>query len=82
MVRLTFKKRAEKELNKLQDNEREKVVRKLREIVVEPMAGKRLKGEFAGFWSYRAWPYRIIYSFTNDVGVEIFSIEHRQSAYK
>lgn len=82
MATLQLRKAAIKQYKKLPETEKIKIERKLREIASAPMSGKMLKGEYAGYYSFRAWPYRIIYRYTHDLGVEVFSIAHRQGVYK
>jgi mRNA-degrading endonuclease RelE of RelBE toxin-antitoxin system len=82
MAEVRLRKAAIKQLAKLPKSEIVKVKRKLEEIALSPTSGKMLKGEYDGFYSYRAWPYRIIYRFSHDAGVQIYAIEHRQGVYK
>ena len=82
MVQLRLKRLAEKELRKLPRKEQEKVIRKLHELELMPLAGKPLRGEYQGYYTFRAWPYRIIYKFEHDTGIWVYVIEHRQSVYK
>jgi mRNA-degrading endonuclease RelE of RelBE toxin-antitoxin system len=82
MTEVRLRKAAIKQLAKLPKSEIVKVKRKLEEIALSPNSGKALMGEYDGFFSYRAWPYRIIYRFSHDVGVRVYAIEHRQGVYK
>lgn len=48
-----------------------------------PLSGKKLKGELAGYYKYRVGDYRIIYTFdVEKSSVIILKVEHRQGAYK
>ncbi len=60
-----------------------KIQQKLKLLETNPYLGKKLEGKFAGTYSFRAWPYRIIYLIDNkQKTIFIVSILHRQGAYK
>lgn len=80
-MKLEYKPNAIKQLKNLPRAEQKKAIQKLAILGEDPMAGKMLKGEFEGLYSFRAWPYRIIYTISDDA-ISIESIKHRQSAYK
>ncbi len=80
-MNLSYKPQVIKQLDKLPKSENKKIIRKLQLLSKDPMAGKSLKGEFEGLYSLRAWPYRIIYEIKRDE-IIIYSVAHRQSAYK
>lgn len=79
-MQLEYKSQAIKQLKRLPLREKKKVVRKLEFLVKDPWLGKPLKGELEGFYSLRAWPYRIIYKISNRA-IIIFSVTHRRAAY-
>jgi mRNA-degrading endonuclease RelE of RelBE toxin-antitoxin system len=79
-MKLEYRPNAIKQLNKLPEREKRKIVKKLNLLVNDPLSGKLLQGEYLGYRSLRAWPYRIIYRLTT-TSVLILSIAHRQSAY-
>ena len=81
MVKILYTSKAEKQLCRLPKTELKKIVSKIELLTSNPTAGKPLKGEFLGLLSLRAWPYRIIYKTANK-SVIIYSVAHRQSAYK
>ena len=81
MKKILFKKRAEKELKKLDKNLQEKVIKKIVYIANYPYSGKFLQGEFKGNYSLRVWPYRIIYEIGKD-NIVILRVSHHQGAYK
>ena len=61
----------------------QKILDSLEEIQKNPFQGKSLMGDFAGKYSFRCWPYRIIYSIRKkELIIEVLHITHRQSAYK
>lgn len=74
---------ARKQLKKLPKSEQIKVLKKIEILKVDPHSGKKLKGIFAGLRSLKAWPYRIIYQYSDkDQTLFINVIEHRQQVYK
>ena len=78
-----FEKRAEKDLDKIPSRYRKKVLAILPVIAREPFTGKKLEGELKGFYSYRVWPYRIIYKIYEKVLiVVVVRIGHRQGIYE
>jgi len=80
-VELTDK--AKRQLKKLPAEQQRKVIRKLRLLEDFPLSGKALSGDFSGSYSFRAWPYRIIYVIDKKSKlVEVITVEHRQRAYK
>lgn len=47
-----------------------------------PFCGKKLSGKLKGLYSFRVWPYRIIYQIYREiVTVVIVDIGHRQRIY-
>ena len=49
----------------------------------DPHMGKKLKGEYAGTWAIRAWPYRIMYQILETkLLVHVVRIRHRKDAYR
>ena len=51
-------------------------------IAVDPFNGKKLRGQYRDHYSYRIWPYRIIYQIhKNELLVIIVRIGHRQGVY-
>jgi mRNA interferase RelE/StbE len=80
---IRLEKGAEKELDRSPVQYRKKILATLPIIAEDPFVGKKLTGELAGLYSYRAWPYRIIYKVYKKVLVVIIiRIRHRQEAYK
>ncbi|OGF23356.1 hypothetical protein A2Y83_01415 [Candidatus Falkowbacteria bacterium RBG_13_39_14] len=81
--RIVLKKKAEKELGKIPKGERYKVLAVIAELAREPYLGKKLEGEFAGLYSIRVWPYRMIYTiYKKELLIIIIRIGHRQGVYK
>ncbi|OGH24238.1 MAG: hypothetical protein A3B47_04130 [Candidatus Levybacteria bacterium RIFCSPLOWO2_01_FULL_39_24] len=60
-----------------------KVQQRLKLLETNPHLGKKLEGRFAGVYSLRAWPYRILYLIQPEQKtIFVVSILHRQGAYK
>lgn len=81
-MQVAYSKDALKQIKKLPKTEVIKVFKKIEIIKQDPFYGKKLEGEFSEIRSVRAWPYRIIYSFSAAEGLIIRAIKHRQGAYK
>ena len=80
---LRIKPSAEKELKKFPKKDYYRVLAALAAIANDPFSGKKLEGKRNGQWSFRVWPYRIIYSvIKKELMVLVISIGHRQGAYK
>lgn len=74
---------AENDLKKIPKREGKKIARKLQALESIPTLGKKLKGDYFGLRSIKAWPYRVIYRLCSDGNeVEIVHIEHRQGVYR
>jgi mRNA interferase RelE/StbE len=80
---LKFEKRAKKDLKKIPEKFRERIISILPLIAADPYVGKKLSGNFEGVYSYRVWPYRLLYKIEQNVLVVIIiRIGHRQGFYK
>lgn len=75
--------RAAKQYKKIGAKDRPKIDRKIDLLASDPHMGKALQGEYAGEYSIRAWPLRIIYTFdsVNQI-IQIENIDYRGSIYK
>lgn len=83
MYNLIFSREAENNFSSLSKDERKKVVRKLEVLKNNPYLGKKLNGELAGQYSFRAWPYRILYQiYQKQLVITVLKIAHRQGVYK
>lgn len=80
-MKIVFSPTAQKKIAKLPKSEKNKVIRNIRKIALEPRSGKKLKGKLVKLWIKRAWPYRIVYKISGKVLI-IVTVEHRQKAYK
>lgn len=73
----------QKKLAKIGHNDIPKVKHKLSQLQANPLAGKPLKGEYAGYYSLRAWPLRIVYEFDpKNQTINILDIDYRGQVYK
>lgn len=74
---------AEHFLRKLDNSKRNKVIKKIEKLKVNPRLGIPLVGNFKGLWKYKMEKYRFIYKIDNNkliiVGV---NLSHRKNAYK
>ena len=74
---------AEKELDNAPADVQRKVIAVFDVLAENPLMGKKLKGEYVGMYSVRAWPYRIMYRiFKKELLVSIVRIQHRKDAYR
>lgn len=75
-------KKVQKEINKLDDKYRIKILSALVVLENNPYLGKRLEGKYKNEWSLRVWPYRIIYQIKNkQMIVLVVKVGHRQGIY-
>ncbi len=76
-------KKAKKEINRIPNLYRQKIIASLSVLSVNPHSGKKLSGRQKNRWSLKAWPYRIIYEIRNrELIVLVIKVAHRQNAYK
>jgi len=79
---LRLKPGVEKELSKLPQKDYDRVIAALAFILKDPLIGKKLRGECSGCYSYRVWPYRIIYKIYKDLLLIVITrVGHRQGVY-
>lgn len=82
LYKVFFTNEALKNYEKIPKNWQLRILRVLQHIKGNPYIGKKLKGDLAESYSYRVWPYRIIYELNKrEFIVFILDIRHRQSAY-
>lgn len=80
---LVLSKGVQKQLKKIDPRYLKRVKSALVDIENNPYAGKKLSGELIGEWSYRVWPYRIVYEINNSkLTILVITIAHRQGVYK
>lgn len=82
MLQVLLSKEAQKNYNHLPKVQQTKIKKKLAVLQQDPYAGKKLEGELKDDRSFRAWPYRIIYSIDKEKNkILVSTILHRQGAY-
>ena len=82
-MKIALSKDAEKQYKSLPKSQQMKILKKIMGLEQNQNAGKKLEGELKGFYSLRAWPYRILYEINKDKQlIEVHKIAHRQGAYK
>lgn len=75
-------KRVQKEINRIDKRYQAKIKTALVLLSGDPLLGKRLEGERKNEWSFRVWPYRIIYQIENKkMIILIIKVGHRQGVY-
>ena len=81
-VRLTPQ--ALKDLKDCDKPKQERVKEPLRHLAEHLLDGKPLKGHFQKdkVWSYRVWPYRILYRRVGSEWLDVLSIEPRKDVYR
>lgn len=77
---LVFTKEALKNLKKLDKQTQIRILRELKVLAVNPIAGKQLVGRLSEFMSLRVGDYRVIYQVSNQK-VVIRTIGHRKKVY-
>jgi len=76
-------KKVQKEIDKIDSRYRPRLLAVLVLLAANPYIGKKLEGKHKREWSYRAWPYRILYEIIKkELVVLIIHVGHRQGAYK
>ena len=81
-MQIYYKNQAIKNLAKLNYKNQRRVLKKILLLKEYPMSGKKLKGALAGLYSFRVWPYRIIYQLnTSKSEILILVVAHRQGVY-
>ena len=74
---------AQKEFDKLSPEVRRKVRSVVEDLKASPFIGKKPKAEYAGNWTVRVWPYRVMYKIFQDSRVVyVVRIRHRKDAYR
>lgn len=82
-MNLVYKDEAVKALRTLGPAEKAKAKKKILALLADPLLGKPLQGPLAGIRSVKAWPIRILYTFTSDTQtITIRTIGHRGNVYK
>ncbi len=74
---------AEKDLHKIPDHDRERILHDFEKLSQNPFLNKKLSGKLRDHYSFRIWPYRVIYCiYTKEKVVHIIRVGHRQGVYR
>jgi addiction module RelE/StbE family toxin len=76
-----LKLKAQRELNNLSPKDYCRAMEAISLIAINPFANKKLRGKYRSCYSYRFWPYRIIYKIYKKELIVIIDIGHRQDIY-
>lgn len=79
---LSVKPKVQKKIDKLPEQYRQRVLDILDMIEVNPFLGKKLHGDKEGQYSFRVWPYRVIYKiYKKELLVLVIDFGHRGGVY-
>jgi len=79
---LRVKPKVQKNINKLPEQYYARVLRVLGEIEANPFLGKKLHGKREGQYSFRVWPYRIVYKvYKNELLILVIDFGDRRDVY-
>jgi len=82
MYQIVLGKKAEKDLNGIDERYKPRIVAALFELRNNPQKGKSLKGKLKGLYSFKVYPYRIIYKiYKKRLLIFVIQIGHRQGMY-
>lgn len=83
MYQVKLKKRVQKSLKRLDSRFHSRIENALLALANDPYLGKPLDAQLKGYYSFRVWPYRIVYKIVGKkLVVIVVWIGHRQGAYK
>lgn len=79
---LVVPKKVQKEIDNFPAHKREKILAIFAVIANNPFIGKKLGGKRKDEWSYKVWPYRVLYKiYKKELVVLIVKADHRQGVY-
>lgn len=82
-MKIVYRDEAVKHLKKLGSAEKQKAKKKIQSLLLNPLVGKKLKGELEGLRSHKAWPLSIIYIFDqNSQTITIITVDYRGNVYR
>jgi len=82
MTKLYLTNTFQKKFQEISKNIQGRIEEILREISLNPYAGKKLMGELEGEYSYRIGRYRIIYYVDEKQNIWIETVSHRKNVYR
>jgi mRNA-degrading endonuclease RelE of RelBE toxin-antitoxin system len=81
-MRIIITPKAQIHCKRFSKKEISKIQQRIKLLESDPYLGKKLGGKFAGAYSLRAWPYRILYIIKKEQrAIFVVSILHRQGVY-
>jgi mRNA interferase RelE/StbE len=79
---LKIKPSAQKELKRIPRKDYFRILAVFSAIAKNPFIGKKMKGEYRSCYTYRVWPYRIVYQiYKKELLILVIRIGHRQGVY-
>lgn len=83
MFHLELSVRFQKDFKKFDERWRERIIRRLEVLKIDPFCGKKLHGDLESAYAIRLWPYRILYRIEKKkLIVLVLSIGHRKDIYR
>ena len=82
MTKLYLTNTFQKKFQKIPKDIQARIEEALREISLNPYAGKKLMGELEGEYSYRIGRYRIVYFVDEKQNIWIETLSHRKDVYQ
>ena len=80
---LKIKQSALKELHRIDNPDRKRLIEAIDKLVENPHVGKLLKGEFSGLRRLRVGSYRVVYEINEDeILILILRVTHRGGVYR
>ncbi len=81
--RIVIPKRIQKKLDNIERIYRDRITAALAGLEEEPYRGKKLSGNRKREWSYRVWPFRIVYQINSrELVILIINIGNRRDVYQ
>jgi mRNA interferase RelE/StbE len=81
--RLVTEKRAEKELDALDQITKERILRALAQLVVDPYRVANVKALYGGLYRLRVGDYRIVYGLRDkELVIVLVRVAHRREVYR
>jgi len=71
-----------RKIKSLDKTTQKRVQDRIEELAKDYRKGKPLQGPLKNFWADRVGRYRIIYGMPKPCIIELYSVEHRESAYQ
>ena len=84
VYKVLYKASVEKDLRKIDKDSQKRIINKIeKELARDPKElGKRLRGQYKGFWSYRIGEYRVVYKISeSEILILVLKIGHRKDVY-